>query len=93
MAGLTCIGVKYSESYDLKLPEERTMTADNINPPPTTQQEQDDNLRAAYARAKQEIIERDFPHYAINEEGIPLAQVIAELEEIHKQETQQRAQG
>ncbi|MCI0461733.1 MAG: hypothetical protein L0Z62_32690 [Gemmataceae bacterium] len=69
------------------------MTTDNTNNSQTTQQEQDDNWRAAYAKAKQEIIERDFPHYAVNEEGIPLAQVIAELEEIHKQETQQRAQG
>ncbi len=69
------------------------MTTNDPNNSQPKHQKRDDDLRAAYAKAKQEIIERDFPHYAVNEERIPLAQVIEELEEIHRQEAREGRQG
>ena len=47
-----------------------------------------ENIRAAYARARQTITEEDLQRYAQPEdEGIPLDQLIDELEEIHRNGT------
>ena len=69
------------------------MTTNNNLNPPTESHKPNEDLRAAYAQAKQEITARDFPHYVAREQGIPLARVIEELEAIHQQEERERAQG
>ena len=55
-----------------------------INDSPETGTPNEDS-RAAYARARQTITEEDLQRYAQpEEEGIPLEQLISELEEIHR---------
>ena len=45
----------------------------------------EDELRAAYAAARAKFSAADLQLYTVEEEGIPLGQVIAEMKEIHRQ--------
>jgi hypothetical protein len=49
------------------------------------------DLRAAYAWAKQAFTEEDLRRFTEEEEGIPLAQVLAEIEETERKGQLKRA--
>jgi hypothetical protein len=47
-------------------------------------------LREIYARLREEFTAADLQKYTEIEEGIPMEQVIAEMEAIHRKESQKR---
>ena len=49
------------------------------------------DLRAAYAQARREFTHEDLQRYLVEEEGVPLIQIIEELEEIERQAQRKRA--
>jgi hypothetical protein len=52
--------------------------------------DEDEVVRAAYARAKAAFTEADLQRYLEEEEGVPLEDVIKELEEMQRQREAQR---
>jgi hypothetical protein len=60
----------------------------------TTGQPRDEDaeaLRAIYERVRREFSAADLQKYTEIEEGVPAEQVLAEMEEIHRQITGQKA--
>jgi hypothetical protein len=53
--------------------------------PPDPHEQENQDLSAAYEKAKREFTEEDLQRYTVEEPGFPLAQVIHELEEIERQ--------
>jgi hypothetical protein len=49
-----------------------------------------DDLKTIYAKARRSFTAADLQRYTEIEEGIPMEQVLAELEAIHREETQKR---
>jgi hypothetical protein len=56
----------------------------------TTPPDKAEDLAALYARIRDEFSAADLQKYTEIEEGIPAEQVLAEMEEIHRQVTQAR---
>jgi hypothetical protein len=50
----------------------------------------DDDLRTIYAKARRAFTAADLQKYTEIEEGIPLEQIIGEMEAIHREEKQKR---
>lgn len=55
--------------------------------------EENEVVRAAYARAKAEFTEADLQRYLEEEEGVPLEDTIKELEELQRQRQAQWGKG
>jgi hypothetical protein len=53
-----------------------------------THPSESEELRPVYDKFRREFTAADLQKYTESEEGIPAAQLLAELEEIHRQETQ-----
>jgi hypothetical protein len=51
-------------------------------------QKQKQRLRAVYARSRREFSAADLQKFTVEEEGIPLRKVIAEMEKIQRQHKQ-----
>lgn len=57
-----------------------------------SQEKEDAELRAFYEKYRHEFTAADLQKYTEIEEGIPLEQIIAEMEEIHREETRKKGQ-
>lgn len=57
---------------------------------PVIRPNSDEDLRAIYAKYKKEFSAADLQKYTEIEEGVPMEQVIAACEAIHRQETEKR---
>ena len=57
---------------------------------PRLRVKKDDSLRTIYAKARRAFTAADLQKYTEIEEGIPMEQIIADMEAIHREETQKR---
>ena len=57
---------------------------------PRLRVKKDDDLQTIYAKARRAFTAADLQKYTEIEEGIPLEQIIAEMEVIDREETQKR---
>jgi hypothetical protein len=55
-------------------------------------EKEDAELRAFYEKYRREFTAADLQKYTEIEPGIPLEQIIAEMEEIHREETRKKDQ-
>jgi hypothetical protein len=61
------------------------MPPEKSKSPPPAQPLSPEELRAAYEWAKKHFTAEDLQRYTVEEEGIPLEQVLAKMEEIQRQ--------
>jgi hypothetical protein len=64
--------------------------AKNAKPRVTAPRKKKESLKEIYARLKREFTAADLQKYTVIEKGIPLENVIAEMEEIHRRHEARR---